>query len=162
MPAPQVESWKQLRRIALSPKKDDDNYEISDRDDNSEGEIVEIDRSHKHVPSWSQNYLELLEAQGGIDPDSIFGRTVPQCDLERVFADECYARFGTERPRRKRGSSGEWTQDRLSKAEISVYKEKMGQTQPWNTATACADAAARRHLPPSASAPALAPALGGS
>jgi hypothetical protein len=113
-----------MKSPLLTPKKEEDNYEISDKDENSDENCDEdIDRSHKRVPSWCDNYLELLAAQSSIDPDTIFGSKVPAPDLNTIFG----------RPGRKRGSSMHWHKDRLKSTEISEYKQKMGQTASWTT-----------------------------
>lgn len=135
-PSPPKEPWLLLRQVDLSPKKDEDNYEISERDENSDdggGEIVEEpDRSHKHVPEWSDKYLEALTKQEHMDPDSIFGSKVNFCDLDIIFPDDLYRRASHDRPKRKRGSSAEWSKDLLSRDEIGVYKLKMGHNIAWN------------------------------
>lgn len=131
---PLIEPWQALRQTPLSPKRDEDNYEISDKDENSDEEN-EPDRSHKHVPKWCSNYLQLLAAQSSTDPDSIFGSKVPSCDLKIIFSDETYKRFGRERPQRRRGSSANWKKDRLRPQEISEYKEKMGQKTSWTASS---------------------------
>lgn len=114
----------------LSPKRDEDNYEISEKDANSDEE-GEPDRSKKHVPRWCGFYLKELEAQSSWDPDSIFGSQVPRCDLNAVFTDELYKSCRKERPQRKRGSSQDWKKDRLRSAEVKDYKRKMGHVKPW-------------------------------
>lgn len=119
--------WMELRRIPLGSKKEEDNYEISDKDENSEGEN-DRDRSHKRIPRWCDDYVQRLSQQAHIDPDCIFGSQVPRCDLTAIFTDEDYKKRGKDRPKRKRGSSGEWKKDRLTQTEISEYKSKMGQT----------------------------------
>lgn len=129
---PVMEPWQKLRQTPLSPKREEDNYEISDKDENSDEEM-EPDRSHKHVPSWCTNYLQLLAAQRSIDPDSIFGSKVPSCDLNTIFSNETYIRFGRTRPMRKRGSSANWKKDKLRREEISEYKQKMGQSASWTS-----------------------------
>lgn len=106
----------------------EDNYEVSDKEDS---DAEEPDRSKKHVPTWSKNYLEVVAKQSNIDPDTIFGCRVPRCDLEAIFSDDDYRRFAKDRPQRKRGSSGEWLRDRLSKAEIGEYNRKMGYQRGW-------------------------------
>eukprot|EP00933_Yihiella_yeosuensis_P033764 TRINITY_DN27400_c0_g1_i1.p1 TRINITY_DN27400_c0_g1~~TRINITY_DN27400_c0_g1_i1.p1 ORF type:complete len:551 (+),score=131.65 TRINITY_DN27400_c0_g1_i1:98-1654(+) len=133
---PEPEPWQLLRNMKLPEKSEDDNYEISDKGDDSEAE--EPDRSQKKTPAWSINYLELIEAQADIDPDTIFGTKVPVCDLEAIFTDNDYRKYATERPKRKRGSSGEWRRDRLSRAEIGEYKKKMGHLKRWKSRAAAA------------------------
>eukprot|EP00435_Cladocopium_sp_Y103_P011194 s2749_g2.t3 len=108
----ELEPWLVLRQMPLPPKKPEDNYEISDKGSDSE---EEDDRSSKAIPEWSEKYLELLQTQSDIDADTIFGSRVPKCDLEDVFKDSDYMKFQTERPPRRRGSSGEWRHDSLSR-----------------------------------------------
>jgi len=123
------EPWRSLLETKLPPPREEDNYELSDKGEDSEAE--EPDRSHKHVPAWSKQYLQLLERQLQTDPDTIFGCRVPKVDLEVIFRDEDYRRVQKERPKRRRGSSGNWGQDRLSRAEVAEYKKKMGQFKRW-------------------------------
>ena len=69
---------------------------------------------------------------------------MPKCDLEDVFKDSDYLRHRfqglgvpscvrcqAQRPPRRRGSSGEWRHDRLSREEVSDYKRKTGQVKRW-------------------------------
>lgn len=123
--------WVKLKRIPLGPKKAEENYEISDKEEDSDCEM-ERDRSHKFVPKWCDNYLQRLQEQSTLDPDTIFGSKVPKCNLDEIFSDADYRKRGRERPKRKRGSSGEWRKDRLTPAEISEYKTKMGQIRAWS------------------------------
>lgn len=131
---PEPEPWQLLRRIKLPPPSEKDNYEISDKGEDSEAE--EPDRTMKHIPAWSSNYLQLLDAQANIDPDTIFGSKVPICDLEAIFSDQDYMKFQKERPRRRRGSSAEWGGDRLGRHEIGEYKRKMGHQKRWQSKVA--------------------------
>jgi len=123
------EPWLKLREMKLPPPNPEDNYELSDKGEESEAE--EPDRSHKHVPRWSCQYLELIEKQSDIDPDTIFGRSVPNCDLMTIFPEKLYKQCDKERPKRKRGSSGEWRKDRLTTQEVGQYKKKMGHARSW-------------------------------
>lgn len=137
--APPVEKQRhplELLRLTapLSPKKEDDNYEISEKDENSDAECEEPDRTGKHVPRWCSDYLQTLTSQSTWDPDGIFGNKVPRCDLEAIFSNEIYKKYSRERPQRRRGSSGEWKKDRLRPNEIRDYKRKMGQTKAWEKA----------------------------
>jgi hypothetical protein len=128
-----VDLAAQLRQtFPLSPKRDEDNYEISDKGENSDDGETEPDRSHKHVPRWCETFLKDLQAQSSWDPDSIFGLKVPACVLDVVFTDDHYRAAGKERPRRKRGSSQDWKKDRLRSQEVKEYKRKMGHAKPWN------------------------------
>jgi len=122
----------EVLRQPLSPKKDEDNYELSDKGENSDEED-ECDRKHsgKHVPKWCSDYLDILKAQSSWDPDTIFGSKVPHCDNAVVFPDELYARLRKERPNRRRGSSQDWKKDRLRSREVTEYKRKMQQTRHW-------------------------------
>lgn len=125
------EPWQILRDTPLDePKREDENYELSDREEGTE-EIAEVDRSSKRVPPWATNYLNSLTEQSDIDPDTIFSSKVPRCDLEIIFPDELYRTCNRDRPKRKRGSSGEWKNDRLGSDEVDKYREKMGQTVCW-------------------------------
>eukprot|EP00439_Symbiodinium_sp_Y106_P076853 s1733_g15.t3 len=132
---PEPEPWQLLRQIQLSDKKEEENYEISEKGSNSEAE-EEPDRSHKRTPDWSLKFLELLETQADIDADTIFGSRVPRCDLEEIFTDRDYLRYAADRPvRRRRGSSGEWRRDRLSRAEICMaLADASTRSRPGSTA----------------------------
>lgn len=122
-----------LRQIDLKPKLDEDNYEISEHDGDSEEEGGENrDRSGKHVPRWCETYLQDLNEQADIDPDTIFAAKVPRCDLEVVFTDEMYRLANKSRPKRMRGSSGDWRKDRLTCNEIKSYKSRMGHLRSWD------------------------------
>merc|ERR1719174_780512 len=112
----------------LGPKNAEDNYEISDKGENSDEED-EPDRSQKHVPKWCESYLDQLAEQMSWDPDSIFGSTVPPCDQAVVFPTELYTRLKKQRPQRQRGSSQDWRRDRLRSKDVKEYKRKMGQTK---------------------------------
>lgn len=134
-----VEPAVLLRQEVLPPPRPEDNYEISEPGDASEDEqgamSQERDRSQKHVPAWCATYLQDLARQASIDPDSIFGSRVPVCDLESIFPDPLYVTVGQEAPKRKRGSSGDWEQDKLTRAEVREYKRRMGQTGNWRKQT---------------------------
>lgn len=116
----------------LSPKKDEDNYELSEKGENSDEED-DGDRKHsgKHVPKWCSDYLDILKAQSSWDPDTVFGSKVPHCDIEAVFPDELYTKMRKDRPQRRRGSSQDWKRDRLRSREVAEYKKKMQQTKHW-------------------------------
>mmetsp|Transcript_62068 Transcript_62068/g.134690 ORF Transcript_62068/g.134690 Transcript_62068/m.134690 type:complete len:468 (+) Transcript_62068:79-1482(+) len=125
-----------LRRIELPPRRAEDNYEISEPGDNSGDELmtsqeIEHQRSSKGVPQWCGTYLERLAEQVCIDPDTVFGSRVPECSLELVFPDRLYDAMEMVPPKRQRGSSGEWREDRLTRLEVRNYKQRMGQTKDW-------------------------------
>lgn len=122
-----------LRQIDLKPKLDEDNYEISEHEENSDEDAEKSrDRSRKHVPRWCSTYLEDLQRQADIDPDTIFSSKVSRCDLDAVFTDDMYREVGKQRPKRLRGSSGDWRKDRLSCMEIKGYKSRMGHLRSWD------------------------------
>jgi len=131
IPVKALEAWQLVRQIPLPPQNPDDNYELSDQADSDADETLEAQRrSLKHQPRWSENYLELLKKQSDLDPDTIFGGRVPCCILEDVFTDDLYEQVGKTRPKRKRGSSGNWKgRDQLCPDEIDAYKRKLGQTR---------------------------------
>lgn len=135
-----------LRQIDVKPKLDEDNYEISEHEENSDEDADRSrDRSGKHVPRWCSTYLEDLQRQADIDPDTIFSSKVSCCDLDAVFTDDMYREVGKQRPKRQRGSSGDWRKDRLGCMEIKNYKSRMGHLRSWdeevgaNKGTASAD-----------------------
>lgn len=132
--AKSLESWQILRQRPLPPPRSEDNYELSDQDadDSDMDEAREAARrAEKPIPRWCDDYLETLRRQGDMDPDTVFGGRVPQCSLDLVFPDELYKKIGKSRPKRARGSSGDWRRDRLTPQEIVHYKRKMGQTKGW-------------------------------
>ena len=113
--------------IQLGPKHDEDQYEVTDKDTESETELSPNTRAKKHIPPWCVNWRQKAIAQIAVDPESIFGITMPRCDLDIIFDDRNYARMGLQRPKRVRGSSGNWTFDKLTQNEIDMYRAKCGQ-----------------------------------
>jgi len=133
-PVGKMEPSALLRQLALAPPRAEDNYEISDPGGDSDAEHnAARDRSGKHVPLWCKSYLDVLAKQADIDPDTIFDSKVPHCRLEDIFLDEMYRHAGRNRPKRKRGSSGDWHKDRLTKQEIRNYKTRMGHVRSWES-----------------------------
>lgn len=121
-----------LRQTELGEKRWEDNYEISEQGGDSDAEESQAkDRSGKHVPKWCESYLAELQRQCDIDPDTIFGNKVPQCNLEDIFNNDMYRQAGKNRPKRTRGSSGDWRKDRLTRTEVRDYKSRMGHTRCW-------------------------------
>jgi len=121
------------KRVKLEhPKLDEDNYEISDLEEDLHGNRVEPDRSRKRVPAWCINYVQTAEMQAEVDPDSIFGSHMPICDLEVIFPDSFYR--GATPIKRRRGSSCNWYRDGLTQREVNAYALKMGQKRSWSTA----------------------------
>lgn len=120
-----------LRQIALPPKNTEENYEISEPAGSDDEH--DRDRSHKLCPKWCDDYLQLLARQENVDPDSIFTSHVPRCSLDDIFTDDMYKQVGKRRPKRERGSSGNWHKDRLTRQEVATYKSRMGHTFEWDT-----------------------------
>jgi len=118
----------QLRKLPLPPRDPLDTYEISDKED-SDLEVEEKDRSHKHVPAWVADYKAVLSRQE--DPDRIFGTVVQNCDLDIVFPDSLYRGLNYVPDRRRRGSSCHWGKDALRMSEIHAYRTRMG----WSSLT---------------------------
>lgn len=130
------EPWRRFREKPLPPKKQEDNWEISDKEDSDdEGADEEQDRNraNKPVPTWCVDYKQALAAQEGVDPDSIFSSRVPFCDIDAIFPDTLYRERGRKPPKRKRGSSCQWAKDRLSSSNIARYRAKMGQLKRWSS-----------------------------
>lgn len=128
-PAP----WELLRRVRLTAQKRlEENYEISDWEEDANGDRIEPDRKGKRDPKWCEGFVELTRAQAEINPDTIFGGGVPQCDLEVIFPDALYA-CRAKPAKRRRGSSCQWSLDRLTRREVARYTSKMGQRRQWST-----------------------------
>lgn len=102
-----------------------DNYEITDKED-SDDEVVEVDRGKKFQPMWARGWKARVLAQLEVDPDSIFDRT-PRCDLDAIFGDPVSVRARRGRSKRVRGSSQDWVADKLRPEEVETYKRVMGQ-----------------------------------
>mmetsp|Transcript_133212 Transcript_133212/g.242508 ORF Transcript_133212/g.242508 Transcript_133212/m.242508 type:complete len:207 (+) Transcript_133212:174-794(+) len=114
-------------------KSPSDNYDLSDYEEDVSGKRIEPNRKGKRVPAWSLKYKELTNAQADLDPESIFGSRVPRCDLDLIFPDRLYReQMGWVPVKRKRGDSGQWFKDRLTRTEISAYKRRTGQTRIWS------------------------------
>jgi len=134
VPVFEMEPSALLRQLALSPPRAEDNYEISDPggDSDADDNAARV-RSGKHVPLWCKSYLDVLAKQADIDPDTIFDSKVPRCCLEDIFLTAMYRQAGRNRPKRRRGSSGDWHKDRLTKQEIQNYKTRMGHVRRWES-----------------------------
>jgi len=112
-----------VAQVAPRPKKEEESYVMSDHDedsDDSEGERRR--RATKKIPSWArgENLIPALEIQFSadypIDPDELFYE-VETCDLDDIFPERKKERF------KRRGSSGNWEQDRVTSEEKLAYKE---------------------------------------
>eukprot|EP00933_Yihiella_yeosuensis_P054083 TRINITY_DN52433_c0_g1_i1.p1 TRINITY_DN52433_c0_g1~~TRINITY_DN52433_c0_g1_i1.p1 ORF type:complete len:515 (-),score=142.22 TRINITY_DN52433_c0_g1_i1:101-1453(-) len=131
-PTKGLEPYQILRTVPLSPPRPEDNYELSDQADSDADETQEaLRRAQKHVPRWCSNYLELLSKQADWDADTIFGKGVAKVELDEIFTDDLYEAVGRSRPKRARGSSGNWRKDALTNDECDRYRKKMGQTKAW-------------------------------
>merc|ERR1712183_284449 len=113
----------------------EDNYEISERGEDVDEEVeqAEEEEEEKHEPAWCADYLDELAKQVLIDPDTIFGSRVPACETMQIFPDELYNVISQEPPKRRRGSSGAWGTDRLTRSEVLDYKKRMGQQKSWES-----------------------------
>lgn len=126
-----LEPWQLLRRVALTKTKlAEDNYDLSDMEEDSSGNRIEPDRTKKQTPAWCTGYAGVVTAQAAINPDSIFGTRVPQIDLDTVFPDRLY-RHRTH-VKRRRGSSAKWFDDRLTQKEVAEYVAKTNQKRRWS------------------------------
>jgi hypothetical protein len=114
-------------KVPLGPKHVDDQYDVTDKDTDSENELSPNTRAKKKIPGWCTNWRQKTIAQVAVDPESIFGISMPKCDLDVIFTDRNYRKMGLQRPKRARGSSGNWTFDKLSQDEIDKYRAKLGQ-----------------------------------
>lgn len=99
-------------------------YEISDKEDSDDDEYdsdeEERKRQAKTIPAWArkevlQPHLNNQFAPGGPDPDQIFGE-VETCDLKAIFEKSKNVKAW------KRRSSGNWENDRATKAEKEEYR----------------------------------------
>jgi len=115
------------KMIPLGPKFSEDQYEVTDKDTDSENEPSPNTRSRKHIPAWCTNWRQKAIAQIAVDPESIFGSSAPKCDLDVIFTEKNYRSMGLSRPKRVRGSSGNWTFDKLTQEEVDRYRAKLGQ-----------------------------------
>jgi hypothetical protein len=115
----------------IGPLREEENYELSEKETDSEREesteVQQARRRAKKVPEWCRGWRELCMKQMAIDPESIFGIYIPNCDLGVIFADENYKKMRKTRPRRNRGSSGNWKMDKLRQEEIDTYRNVCGQ-----------------------------------
>ena len=116
------------RLLLIPPPRPDDNYELSEKGTDSEGEeVAEKRRATKKIPGWVKGWREKALAQATVDPESIFGISLPSCDLSIIFTERDYACMKSQRPKRSRGSSGNWRLDKLTQKEVDDYRNKCGQ-----------------------------------
>jgi hypothetical protein len=132
-PAPvPIEVLEQLMPLTTPPDLDDQ-YELTEwensADESAEGreEEKERKRAAKRIPAWCIGWIETARDQTKIDPETVFGRSVPRCDLSVIFQGHGGNAYMKAR-KGKRNSSGEWGMDIVSMAEIEAYRQTMGQT----------------------------------
>ena len=122
-----------LAPLATSPLPEDQ-YELTEWDDSDqEKDACEQDKEakrllNKRVPAWCIGWIETAKTQTSIDPDTVFGTCNPKCDLEAIFNSGVSNAYMKSR-RGKRGSSGEWGMDNVSRQELNEYRAVMGHTQ---------------------------------
>ena len=107
-----------------------DQYEMTEWE-NSDGEADEDEQERKRrmkkIPAWCIGWIETAKTQTAIDPDTVFGSRIPRCDLETLFGHTNNAYLKARRG--KRGSSGEWGMDDVTRRELDEYRQIMGHTQ---------------------------------
>ena len=82
------------------------------------------ERPRKPVPAWARSEAlgPVLQAQIRTDPDTIFGNPSKTCDLADVFG--CVG--SDKRPFSRRGSSGRWDEDAVTRREEEAFRRRMG------------------------------------
>ncbi len=112
-----------------SPRPEDQ-YEMTEWEDtDAEGDedMKERKRMAKRIPAWCIGWIEQAKTQTTIDPDTVFGSRLPRCDLEVLFGQTNNAYMKARKG--KRGSSGEWGMDDVTRRELEEYRAIMGHTQ---------------------------------
>ena len=115
----------------------EDQYQITDWEDTDaenggfeDEDYKEKRRAEKRIPLWCNGWIETAKTQTSIDPDTVFGTKLPKCDLSVIFGekfrDNAYMR---NKAGHRRGSSGEWGLDVVTRAELDEYRQVMGHTQ---------------------------------
>lgn len=102
------------------------------REDSSDEDEYEERRARKAVPAWAAPYAiaQQLLAQAFMDADAVFGMCPDTIDLAAAWAGmPPPGKLDNKgRPRRdymRRGSSGDWSRDLLSSAELDAYRATM-------------------------------------
>jgi hypothetical protein len=129
---PAAEPSFELPRMASEPKSDDQysmtSYSETDAEHKSEqDERRRKRRVKKRIPEWCKDWQYLAKMQQNIDPDTVFYtlKCFPKCDLNKVFGEN--EKYSDMKPKKHRGSSGNWGVDGLTDVEIINYKKLMGQ-----------------------------------
>ena len=115
--------------IQDSPRPEDQ-YEMTvweDSDAEMDEDTKERKRMTKRIPTWCIGWIETAKTQTSIDPDTVFGSRIPRCDLEVLFGHTNNAYIKARKG--KRGSSGEWGMDDVTRRELEEYRAIMGHTQ---------------------------------
>jgi hypothetical protein len=127
----------EIRKKALNPQpksmilsKSGNNYELTDSDSESDSSEASrqraILRAGKPIPEWARtkNLVPTLESQFSkeclIDPDELFGE-FETCDLCAIFPNST-----SEKRYKRRTSSGNWADHRLTDEEKARYKQQIG------------------------------------
>jgi hypothetical protein len=75
--------------------------------------------------TWKQNFEAQLQAQQGMDGDAIFGTQLHELETA-IELEDVFEQRGGKKRYHKRGSSANWTADRLTTPEVDEHKRKMG------------------------------------
>jgi len=83
----------------------------------------------KRIPDWCNGWVETAKTQTSIDTDTVFGTRIPRCDLSVIFGKKFEDNAYMRSKKGRRGSSGEWGMDHLTRNELDEYRQIMGHTQ---------------------------------
>jgi hypothetical protein len=111
-----------VMRFQNKPKESLQSYQMTPYRSDSE-ESDDEGQAAKPVPQWakSKNLSKQLQQQMKADPDEIFKAHATSCSLDDVF------KTGKPKPcYKRRGSSGNWLEDRMTWKEEWFYKKAMG------------------------------------
>lgn len=108
-------------------QKEEPQWELTDerkRGVSESSDEIRERRRRKVIPQWAKTTAvwKTLQNEKG-DPDVVFARGAPSCNLESVFTIE---EGTTTRKFRPREDSGDWTRDRLTAKEEMEYKRRAG------------------------------------
>jgi hypothetical protein len=130
-----LEPTFEFPRIATEPLEEDQfsvtSYSETDTEHKAEqDERRRKRRAKKRIPDWCRDWQYMAKLQQHVDPDAIFFslQAFPKCDLHKIFGDkDKFVGSASSRPKKHRGSSGNWGVDGLTDLEIINYKKLMGQ-----------------------------------
>eukprot|EP00873_Tetraselmis_striata_P035816 jgi/Tetstr1/456080/TSEL_042850.t1 len=127
--APALQSPPCKASATASPPVDA-SYEISPYKSGSDSdEEDDYRRARKPVPRWAAApaLAAALAGQAGMDPDEIFKQKhIKTCSLDDMFRDNPAPAGAKPKNYARRGSSGNWLQDRVTWQEELAYKKVMG------------------------------------